>query len=60
MVVNVTILALWSSRGIYSYGYGSDILINYWNQHLNYKAKNDATWPFHTNIELVDYISNVS
>jgi len=60
MVLNVTILALWSSKGIYSYGYGSDILINYWNQHLNYKVKNDVTWPFHSNIELVDYLSNVS
>lgn len=60
MVVNVTILAMWSSRGIYSFGYGPDILINYWVQHLNNKFKNDITWPFRANVELIDYVSNVS
>jgi hypothetical protein len=60
MILNVTILAMWSSQGIYSYGYGIDIMINYWAQHLNYSAKNIPDWPFDATVELVDYKSNVS
>lgn len=60
MLFNVTILALWSSQGDYSYGYGIDKMINYWSDHLKYKAKYVPDWPFNANVELVDYQSNVS
>jgi len=60
VVFNVTILAMWSSQGLYSYGYGIDKMINYWTQHLNNKARYEPTWPFHANVELIDYLSNIS
>lgn len=60
IVPNVTILILWSSKGIYFYNYGVDKMVNLWATHLSYKYKNDSTWPFNANIELVDYKSNTT
>ena len=57
---NVTILILWSSKGIYFYNYGVDKMVKLWNSYLTSKYQNDPTWPFRANIELVDYKSNVT
>ena len=57
---NVTIVALWSSKGQFAFGYGSGMLVNHWAQHLTHKANTDPTWPFRANVELIDYESNVS
>jgi len=60
IVPNVTILILWSSKGIYFYNYGVDKMVNLWSNHLSSKYHKDSTWPFNANIELVDYKSNIS
>jgi hypothetical protein len=55
---NVTIVALWASEGDYNYGMYTDMLINYWAEHLAEREMNDPTWPFHTSVELYDYKSD--
>ena len=60
IVPNVTILILWSSKGIYFYNYGVDKMVQLWSSYLTSKYQNDTTWPFRANIELVDYKSNTT
>jgi hypothetical protein len=59
LISNITILIFYSSKGIYNYGYGIDILVNHWIEHLNYKFQTNV-FPFRTNVELVDYQSNLT
>ena len=60
VVPNVTILILWSSKGIYFYNYGVDKMVQLWSSYLTSKYHNDSSWPFRANIELVDYKSNIT
>ena len=60
IVPNVTILILWSSKGIYFYNYGVDKMVQLWSSYLTSKYQNDSTWPFRAKIELVDYKSNTT
>ena len=57
---NVTVLVTWASVGDYAYGYSTDVMSEYWNQHLQNKYNSDPTWPFYANVELVDYESNLT
>ena len=60
MLLNVTVLIFWSSQGVYNYGYGIGDMAKYWSQHLYDKEKNDPLWPFRSNVEIIDYASNVT
>ena len=60
MLLNVTVLIFWSSQGVYNYGYGIGDLAKYWSQQLHDKENNDPFWPFKSNIEIIDYASNVT
>jgi hypothetical protein len=60
IIPNVTILVLWASQGLYNYGMGIDKMVTYWDQYLKEKEDTDPQWPFHTNVELVDYESNIT
>ena len=57
---NVTVVVAWASEGDYAYGYFTDVLTNYWAQHLLDKYNTDPTWPFYARVELYDYQSNTT